>query len=133
MLLHWARCATILVALQWQHVAQADTVEDFYHGKTVTIYVGFGAGGGYDAYAQLLAPHMRRHIPGNPSVIVKHMPGAGSLALMNYLWSVAAPDGTSFGIPASNAACNAEPNRERSKYRCSREIPEPGVLSRPRL
>jgi tripartite-type tricarboxylate transporter receptor subunit TctC len=104
MLLHWARCATILVALQWQHVAQADTVEDFYHGKTVTIYVGFGPGGGYDAYAQLLAPHMRRHIPGNPSVIVKHMPGAGSLALMNYLWSVAAPDGTSFGIPASNAA-----------------------------
>jgi tripartite-type tricarboxylate transporter receptor subunit TctC len=104
MLLGWTRCATIVLALLWQHVAQADNVEDFYHGKTVTIYVGFGPGGGYDAYAQLLAPHIRRHIPANPTVIVKHMPGAGSLALMNYLWSVAAPDGTSFGIPASNAA-----------------------------
>jgi tripartite-type tricarboxylate transporter receptor subunit TctC len=104
MLLQWARCVATLVALLWQHFAFADTVEDFYHGKTVTIYVGFGPGGGYDAYAQLLAPHLRRHLPGNPGVIVKHMPGAGSLALMNYLWSVAAPDGTSFGIPASNAA-----------------------------
>jgi len=99
----WARCAAI-VTLLWQHAAHSDAAVDFYHGKTVTIYVGFGPGGGYDAYAQLLAPHMRRHIPGNPSVIVKHMPGAGSLALMNFLWSVAAPDGTSFGIPASNAA-----------------------------
>ena len=104
MLLQWTRCAAIVVALLWQHDAHADAVEDFYQGKTLTIYVGFGPGGGYDAYAQLLAPHMRRHIPGNPGVIVKHMPGAGSLALMNYLWSIAAPDGTSFGIPASNAA-----------------------------
>jgi tripartite-type tricarboxylate transporter receptor subunit TctC len=89
--------------LLWLQGARADAIADFYRGKTVTIYVGFGPGGGYDAYAQLLAPHIRRHIPGEPSVIVKHMPGAGSLALLNYLWSVAAPDGTSFGIPASSA------------------------------
>ena len=75
-----------------------------FKGKTVTVYVGFGPGGGYDAYAQLLAQHIRRHIPGEPFVIVKHMPGAGSLTLMNYLWTIAAPDGLSFGIPASSAA-----------------------------
>ena len=103
MRLHWTRYAAILAALLWAHGARADAIADFYRGKTVTIYVGFGPGGGYDAYAQLLAPHIRRHIPGEPSVIVKHMPGAGSLALLNYLWSVAAPDGTSFGIPASSA------------------------------
>jgi tripartite-type tricarboxylate transporter receptor subunit TctC len=103
MVLQWARCAAVLLAVLRQQAAHADAVEDFYHGKTVTIYVGFGPGGGYDAYAQLLVPHMRRHLPGNPSVIVKHMPGAGSLALLNYLWSVAAPDGLSFGIPASSA------------------------------
>ena len=84
--------------------ARADAVADFYQGKTVTISVGFGPGGGYDAYAQLLAQHMRRHIPGEPTIIVKHMPGAGSLTLMNYLWSVAPADGTAFGIPASSAA-----------------------------
>ena len=84
--------------------APAQSTADFYSGKTVTIFVGFGPGGGYDAYAQLLAPHIRRHIPGQPTVIVKHMPGAGSLALMNYLWSVAPRDGTAFGIPASSAA-----------------------------
>jgi len=94
----------ILLAAMLSQGARADTVADFYQGKTVTIYVGFGPGGGYDAYAQLLAQHMRRHIPGEPSVIVKHMPGAGSLVLMNYLWSVAPADGTAFGIPASSAA-----------------------------
>ena len=103
MRLRWTRYAAILVTTLWSHGARADAIADFYRGKTLTIYVGFGPGGGYDAYAQLLAPHIRRHIPGEPSVIVKHMPGAGSLALLNYLWSVAAPDGTSFGIPASSA------------------------------
>src|SRR5262249_2103176 len=83
--------------------ASAQTA-DFYQGKMVTLYVGFAPGGGYDAYAQLLTPHIRRHIPGEPTIIVKHMPGAGSLALMNYLWSVAPRDGTAFGIPAASAA-----------------------------
>jgi tripartite-type tricarboxylate transporter receptor subunit TctC len=99
-----ASFAAILLSLALPHTARADSVTDFYQGKTVTIYVGFGPGGGYDAYAQLLAQHMRRHIPGEPFVIVKHMPGAGSLTLMNYLWTVAPPDGLAFGIPASSAA-----------------------------
>ena len=98
------RCLTLLCILLGAEPARADAVADFYQGKTVTIYVGFGPGGGYDAYAQLLARHMRRHIPGQPTIIVKHMPGAGSLTLMNYLWSVAPADGTAFGIPASSAA-----------------------------
>lgn len=100
----WLRTVLILTGLLASPAVQADPVADFYQGKTVTILVGFGPGGGYDAYAQILAPHIRRHIPGNPTVIVKHMPGAGSLTLMNYLWAVAPPDGTMFGIPASSAA-----------------------------
>ena len=98
------RCVAALLASAWITTARADAISDFYQGKTVTIYVGFAPGGGYDAYAQLLAQHVRRHIPGESLVIVKHMPGAGSLTLMNYLWSVAPPDGLSFGIPASSAA-----------------------------
>jgi tripartite-type tricarboxylate transporter receptor subunit TctC len=100
----WPRCAAILLATAFAQSAGAETIADFYKGKTVTIYVGFGPGGGYDAYGQLLGMHIGRHIPGQPTVIVKHMPGAGSLALANYLYKVAAPDGTAFGIIAAGIA-----------------------------
>ena len=100
----WLACLVVLYGWFGADAARADAIADFYRGKTVTIYVGFGPGGGYDAYAQLLSQHIRRHIPGEPTVIVKHMPGAGSLTLMNYLGSIAPPDGLAFGIPASSAA-----------------------------
>ena len=100
----WLACLVVLYGWFGADAARADAIADFYRGKTMTIYVGFGPGGGYDAYAQLLSQHIRRHIPGEPTVIVKHMPGAGSLTLMNYLWSIAPPDGLAFGIPASSAA-----------------------------
>ena len=58
--------------------AHAQSVEEFYRGKTITILVGFTAGGGYDLYARLLGRHIGRHIPGNPAVVVQNMPGAGS-------------------------------------------------------
>jgi tripartite-type tricarboxylate transporter receptor subunit TctC len=100
----WLHHLAILVALASPSAAAAQPSAPFFHGKTVTIFVGFAPGGGYDAYAQLLAAHMRRHIPGEPTVIVKHMPGAGSLVLMNHLFNVAPRDGTAFGIPSANAA-----------------------------
>ena len=100
----WLRTVLVVTGVLASPGVQADPIADFYQGKTVTILVGFGPGGGYDAYAQILAPYIRRHIPGNPTIIIKHMPGAGSLTLMNYLWAVAPPDGTTFGIPASSAA-----------------------------
>ena len=98
------RHLTLFIALALSAAAAAQPIANFYQGKTVTIFVGFGPGGGYDAYAQLLAQHIRRHIPGEPTVIVKHMPGAGSLVLMNHLFNVAPRDGTTFGIPAANSA-----------------------------
>jgi len=100
----WLRCAAIAFVLLWPQGTRADAVADFYQGRTITVFVGFGPGGGYDAYAQLLASHIRRHLAGSPTVIVKHMPGAGSLVLMNHLANVAPRDGTAFGIPAANAA-----------------------------
>jgi tripartite-type tricarboxylate transporter receptor subunit TctC len=71
----------------------AQPVEDFYRGKTVTILVGFTAGGGYDVYARLLGRHLGRYIPGNPSVVVQNMPGAGSLKATQYVYGLAAKDG----------------------------------------
>ena len=77
--------------------AYAASPADFYKGRTVQVVVGFTAGGGYDLYARVLARHMGKHIPGNPSVVTQNMPGAGSLKAANYLYNVAPKDGTVFG------------------------------------
>lgn len=68
--------------------------DDFYRGRTVTIVVGYSAGGGYDQYARLLARHFGRHIPGQPNVIVQNMPGAASMTAVRHLDANAAKDGT---------------------------------------
>ncbi|MBX9738951.1 MAG: hypothetical protein K2X62_02715 [Beijerinckiaceae bacterium] len=78
--------------------ARADALSDFYAGKTMTIIVGADVGGGYDAQARLMSRHIGRFIPGNPTVIVQNMPGAGSLLAANHLYNVAAKDGTVFGL-----------------------------------
>jgi tripartite-type tricarboxylate transporter receptor subunit TctC len=67
---------------------------DFYKGKTLTIVVGFGPGGGYDLYARTLAHHMGKHIPGHPNIIVQNMTGAGSIRAANYVYAAGAKDGT---------------------------------------
>ena len=74
--------------------ASADSVADFYKGKTVSIMVGFSSGGIYDIWARLVARHLPRHIPGAPSVVVQNMAGAGGLAAVNNVYNVAAQDGT---------------------------------------
>jgi tripartite-type tricarboxylate transporter receptor subunit TctC len=74
-----------------------DAIVQFYRGKQVTIIVGSSAGGGYDIYARLLARHLPRHIPGEPSVIVTNMPGAASNTAGAYIYNVAPRDGTVIG------------------------------------
>ncbi len=77
--------------------AAAQSGSQFYKGKVVELYIGYSVGGGYDLYARLLARHIGRHIPGNPTVVAKNMPGAGSLALANWLYKAAPKDGSVFG------------------------------------
>ncbi len=74
--------------------AQADGVADFYKGKVVNLVVGYGSGGGYDVYGRLVATHLGKYIPGNPTVVIQNMPGAGSLRSVNYLYNTAPKDGT---------------------------------------
>src|SRR5438309_1905081 len=83
-------------------LALAQSVADFYKGKTITLILTSGAGGGYDALARTLAPYLTSHIPGNPMVIVKNMPGAGGLTAANYLYNVAVKDGTVVGGAQNN-------------------------------
>jgi tripartite-type tricarboxylate transporter receptor subunit TctC len=74
-----------------------DDVAAFYKGKTVRLIVGVGVGSGYDINARLLARHMPKHIPGNPTMIVQNQPGAGSLTMTNQLYAAGPFDGTAFG------------------------------------
>jgi tripartite-type tricarboxylate transporter receptor subunit TctC len=113
MLKHWVAAILAAAALATSH-AQADSVADFYKGKQINLVVGYGPGGGNDVYARLLARHLPRHIPGNPTIVVQNMPGAGSLRAANYLYNVAPKDGTVFGTFARAlpllAAVGGNPN-----------------------
>jgi tripartite-type tricarboxylate transporter receptor subunit TctC len=87
--------------------ARADAVADFYRGRTVTIQVGFGAGGGYDITTRIVARHFGDHIPGHPTVLVQNLPGGGSMKLANYIYNAAPKDGTMLGVFTS--AVSVEP------------------------
>ena len=84
--------------------ADAQSVENFYRGRTVTIVVGFGVGGGYDIHGRVLARHLGKHIPGNPTVVAQNMVGAGSLRAANFLYAAAPKDGTTLGVFARGMA-----------------------------
>jgi tripartite-type tricarboxylate transporter receptor subunit TctC len=75
------------------------TAQDFYSGKSISIVVGSAPGGSYDLYSRMVARHIGRHIPGNPTVIVRNMPGAASAALAHFIYDVAPKDGTTLGAP----------------------------------
>src|ERR1700752_3836613 len=77
--------------------ASAQPVADFFRGKRISLYVSSTVGGGYDQYARLLAKHIVRHIPGEPTMIVQNMVGAEGIRAANYLYAVAEPDGTHIG------------------------------------
>jgi tripartite-type tricarboxylate transporter receptor subunit TctC len=84
--------------------ASADAVADFFKGKTITYYISTVPGGGYDLYGRLVASHIGAHIPGQPNVVPKNMPGAGGLLMTNWLYNVAPRDGTAIGGPPQAVA-----------------------------
>ena len=103
-----ARClaAAAVLALALAHIpsARAQSVADFYRGKSIDLDIGYSVGGGYDLYARLIARRLGGHIPGNPTVVPKNMEGAGSLRLANYLYAAAPNDGTVIGATSRGAA-----------------------------
>jgi tripartite-type tricarboxylate transporter receptor subunit TctC len=86
--------------------AQAQSVEQFYKGKSITLAIGFTPGGGYDLYARHLARHMGKHIPGRPTIVPQNMAGAGSLRAANFIYTAAPKDGTAFGTFARTTGIN---------------------------
>jgi len=88
----------VLIGFGMCSPANAQAPGEFFKDKTLTINVGYGAGGGYDMTTRIVARHLGRHIPGNPTVIVSNMPGGGSLRLINFLYNAAPKDGLTLGV-----------------------------------
>ena len=86
--------------------ATAETIQEFYSGRTVTILVGFGPGGGYDLTARLVSAHLGRHISGHPTVVVQNMPGAASVKAANYLYNATPKSGVYVGSFLNNIVLN---------------------------
>ncbi len=105
-------------ALILPSAATADdkAIAEFYGKRTVTIAVGFSPGGNYDLYARLVSRHIGKHIPGNPTVIVQNMPGAGSRRLANTLANVGPHDGTMIGLPNQGIAMDQALGTEGVKF-----------------
>jgi tripartite-type tricarboxylate transporter receptor subunit TctC len=90
--------ALSLAALAATAPAKAQSVADFYRGKTITVLIGYGAGGTDDIWARLISRYMSRYIPGEPTVIASNMPGAGSLLVTNQIYNTQPKDGTVIGL-----------------------------------
>ncbi len=90
----WALAAALAAGI----AAPATAQDSFFRGKTITLVVGFGTGGGYDTYARLLARHYGGHLPGKPNMIVQNMPGASGIKSGNYIYKVAPRDGSAISL-----------------------------------
>jgi tripartite-type tricarboxylate transporter receptor subunit TctC len=91
-------CLMLAAALLAPKSAMADAVADFYHGRTLTLYVSFPPGGGYDIYARVLVQYFSRHIPGNPALVIKNMEGGSGVKAAGYITTITPQDGTSLGM-----------------------------------
>jgi tripartite-type tricarboxylate transporter receptor subunit TctC len=107
----WWRLLCVLVvcvaASSMERVRAQDSVAQFYKGRQITVIVGSSAGGGYDIYARLLSRHLPKHVPGNPSMAVSNMSGAGSNAAAAHVYNVAPKDGTIIGALQNSAVLDA--------------------------
>ncbi len=114
----WLFLATACLAAP----AAAETVAEFYKGKTVSLIISSSPGGGYDTLARTLAKHLGKHIPGNPSVVVRNMPGAGGIVATNHLFNVAAKDGTVIGGVQNNTPFEPLIGTKEAKYDATKFI-----------
>lgn len=94
----------------------AQEPDPFYKGRQMNLIIGFNPGGGYDTYARLLSRHMPRHIGGDPTFVLRNMPGGGSLIAANHLYNIAAKDGSEMGLFAGSVATDPAIGGVPAKY-----------------
>ncbi len=96
--------------------ARAQSAAEPFAGKTVTLIIGFGIGGGYDLWGRTLGRHIAKHLPGKPTVVPQNMPGAGSYVAASHIYAAAPKDGTVFGIIARDAALGPLSNAPGARF-----------------
>src|SRR5215207_9935076 len=109
------KVSLIAVACAFSASAATQTSADF-KGETININIGYPAGGAPDLYFRVLARHFGHHIPGNPIIVPKNMPGAGTLRAANYVYNVAAKDGTELANFSSSAMVEPLMNNDQAKF-----------------
>src|SRR5215831_1063846 len=110
---------TFAIALLASVSAVAQSVEEFYRGKTINFVVGYPTAGAPDIYARLVARHMAKHIPGNPNIVARNMPGAGSLTAANHMFNTAPKDGTSVALTSPTMPLEEMLGVAQVKFRAS--------------
>jgi tripartite-type tricarboxylate transporter receptor subunit TctC len=106
---------------------RAQSPSEFFRGKTISMIIPIGPGGAYDVYGRLVAQYLAKYVPGNPSIVVQNMPGAGGVVASNYLYNVAPQDGTVLTIMTSSFATQQVLEDPTIKYD-ARKIPAIGRL-----
>lgn len=114
----WA--ASMAIGLAAGAAQAQSSAASFYKGKTVTVWVGYTAGGGYDIYARLFARHWGKHLAGNPEFIVRNRPGAGSLLLTNEVYNTLPKDGTAVAVVARGMAQEKILGNDLARYDASK-------------
>ena len=109
-----AAAVSALVALS--PPAPANPVEDFYRGKQIRFIISSATGGDYDQWSRIIARHLGKHIPGNPTIIPQNMPGAGQIIATNHLFNQAAQDGTVIGMIGRNLPNDALIKKEGVRF-----------------
>jgi tripartite-type tricarboxylate transporter receptor subunit TctC len=100
--------------------ANADAIADFYKGKTLALVVGSSTGGGYDTMTRAIARFIGRHVPGNPTVVVRNMPGAGGITALNYIYNAAEHDGTVLALVQNNTPLEPLFGTRQARYDATR-------------
>jgi len=101
-------------------IASAQSPADFYKGRNVDVYIGYSVGGAYDLYARVIARHLGKHIPGNPTIVPKNMEGAGSLRLANWIYNVGPKDGTALATIGRGTAFDPLLGSKGAQFRADR-------------
>ncbi len=111
--------ALVILLAQMPSSAKAQNIADFYSGKTVSIYIGYGFGGTYGKYSRTMAEHLTKHIPGNPKVIVKSMPGAGGIKMANFAYNAMSKRGYSLLMPPDTVVVSQILRPKKVKYKAN--------------
>jgi tripartite-type tricarboxylate transporter receptor subunit TctC len=109
-------CGLLLALSATMPPANADAVADFYKGKTVSLVVGSSTGGGYDTMTRAIARFIGKHMPGNPTFVVRNMPGAGGILALNYVYNNAEKDGTALALVQNNTPLEPLFGTKQARY-----------------